>query len=92
MNRHEALAVLARALAEYRSLSYAELRSRIGDSAGSEEVGPSGTEYQIEVQAFWDAEPEGNIRVQGSISAGLWRQFVPLGDDFIMAPDGTLLD
>lgn len=42
-----------------------------------------------EVQAFWDDEPDGAIRVMASIDDGGWRAFVPLTEDFILAPDGT---
>ena len=92
MNPEEAMSVLTVVLGEHRELSYSELKQRIGSSLLRELVSPSGTEYQIEVQVFWDAKQEGNIRVQGAVSAGFWRQFVPLVDAFIIAPDGTMVE
>jgi len=86
------MSVLTVVLGEHRALSYSALKQRIGSSLVRELIGPSGTEYQVEVQAFWDANQEGNIRVQGAVSAGFWRQFVPLVDDFIIAPDGTMVE
>ena len=50
MDKQEALDVLERQLAEYHKLSYAELAARIGDDEQCEDIGPSGAEYQIEVQ------------------------------------------
>jgi len=40
---------------------------------------PSGTWYQIEIEAFWDGEPNEDIRVLGSIDDG----FSPLSEAFI---------
>jgi hypothetical protein len=45
--------------------------------------------YSLEIQFFWDAKPDGAVRVIGSIDDGGWRAFRPLSDDFIRAPDGT---
>ena len=47
--------------------------------------------YQGEIRVFWDAEPDGAIRVMASIDDGGWRAFVPLTEDFILAPDGTFV-
>jgi hypothetical protein len=52
----------------------------------------SGTWYQGEVQVMWDDKPDGAIRVMASIDDGGCRAFVPLTDDFILAPDGTFVD
>ena len=54
MDKQEALAALERQLAEYRKLSYAELAARVGDDEQCEVTGPSGAEYQIEIQFLWD--------------------------------------
>ena len=92
MDKQEALAVLERQLAEYRRLSYAELAARIGDDEQCEVIGPSGTEYQIEVQFLWDGQPDGNIRVFGGIDDGtMLAAFRPVCSSIIMAPDGRLL-
>lgn len=52
-------------------------------------TGPSGTVYQIEIEAFWDGRPGGEIRMMGSIDDGGLRALMPLTDDFIIRPDGT---
>lgn len=52
MNREEALGLLNAKLDGYRKLSYAELAARIGDEEFPEVVGPSSTEYQMEIQTF----------------------------------------
>jgi hypothetical protein len=92
MDKIEALTVLEQQLAEYRKLSHAELAARVGDEEQCEVTGPSGTEYQIEVQFLWDGPPDGNIRVFGGIDDGrLLAAFRPVCSSIIMAPDGRLL-
>ena len=92
MNKQEALAVLERQLAEYRKFSHTELAARIGDDEQCEVIGPSGTEYQIEVQFLWDGPPDGNIRVFGGIDDGtMLAAFRPVCGSIIMAPDGRFL-
>ena len=49
-------------------------------------TGQNGTKYQIEIQAFWDDKPGGNIRVTGNIDDGGLRVFIPLTDGFIKGP------
>jgi hypothetical protein len=53
--------------------------------------GPSGTWYQIEIQAVWDARKSGDLRVIGSIDDGTWRALRPRSSDFIVRPDGTFV-
>lgn len=68
-----------------------DLRNEVGRSQRFEVTGKSGTSYQGEVQVFWDGEPDGAIRVIASVDDGGWRAFVPLSEDFILAPDGTFV-
>jgi hypothetical protein len=53
--------------------------------------GPSGAEYQVEIEAVWDSRQKGHVRVIASIDDGGWRAFVPLCDSFIKAPDGSFV-
>jgi len=91
MNRGEALAVLEQHLGRYRSLTYAELLPLLNEGVTLEVVGPGGTTYQIEIEAVWDGEPGGDLRVFGMIDDGGWRAFAPLTSDFIICPDGTFV-
>lgn len=90
MNEAEARAVLSERLLEYRALSYAELRLRIGGSDVREVRAPSGVRYQVDIIVVWDAEPEGAIRVIGSVDDGGLRAFRPLTDSFILSAAGGL--
>jgi len=93
MNREEALGLLNAKLDAYRKLSYAELAARIGDEEFPEVVGPSSTEYQMEIQIRWDHKPGGDIRVMGSIDDGTFRgAFKPVCSDLIVNPDEQDLD
>ena len=91
MNKVEARRLLHDQLQPWRERSYADLRSEIGASRHFERTGQSGTSYQGSVSVFWDDKPNGAIRVAASIDDGGWRAFVPLTDDFILAPDGTFV-
>ena len=87
MNKEEAKKIIQAELEHFRAKPYAELIQMIG--AGpitGERIGPSGQWYQIEVEAFWDGQPDGDIRVLGSIDDGGLRAFSPLSDDFIKSP------
>jgi hypothetical protein len=52
---------------------------------------PSGQPFQIEILGFWDDRRSGNLRVHAAIDDGGWSAFIPLGDDFIKAPDGSFV-
>jgi hypothetical protein len=91
MNKIEALSVLHGQLQPWRERSWAQLREDVSQSHRFEVTAASGTRYQGEVQVFWDDKPDGAIRVMASIDDGGWRAFVPLTDDFILAPDGTFI-
>jgi hypothetical protein len=91
VNENEARALLRRHLLAYRSRSHPDLASLIGHPQHLDVTGASGAPYQIEVEAFWDDEPGGNIRVLGTIDDGGLRALKPLADDFIIAPDGTFV-
>jgi hypothetical protein len=92
MERNEAHELLRQQLDRHRTRSHRELQSLIAEPEVIELVGPSGTRFCIEVLAVWDSQVGGDIRVIGSIDDGGWRAFKPLTDDFIMRPDGTLVE
>lgn len=91
MDRNEAQGLLREHLDRYRARSHHELQSLIAAPEVVELVGPSGTRFCIEIVTVWDSKVGGDIRVIGSIDDGGWRAFVPLTDDFIIRPDGTLV-
>ena len=91
MNKKEATSILVKQIEYCRELDYKELISLIENIETFQVIGETGTQYQIEIQAFWDDQPNGNIRVLGSIDDGGIRSFVPLSADFIVAPDGTFI-
>jgi hypothetical protein len=62
-----------------------------GDSETFEIVGRSGKRYQVETEAFWDAEDEGPLRVFTLIDDDGWQVFAPMSESFILAPDGSFV-
>lgn len=92
MNKTEYLDLLAPIISDYRRRDYAFwLPYLSGEPIVSEIVAPDGTECCIEINAFWDDKPDGDIRVVFSIDDGKWRAFVPVTDSFIIAPDGSFV-
>ncbi len=91
MDRQEAARQLRRALNDYARRSRADLADLIGRVEAYSREGPSGVVYQIEVEAHWDSEPGGTIRVLGSIDdGGLRSSFVPIADGFLVDVDGVV--
>jgi len=86
MNKKEAEVILDEYLSRYKSRPFAELLELLGEGHQFEITAPSGKEYQIEIQAFWDANPDGDLRVIGSIDDGWWRAYFPLTDGFVVSP------
>lgn len=91
MNAIEAQKVLAERLAKLRALAYRDLVKRV-DSFLTEEIArDSERSWQLEFQVLWDDEPEGNIRVVGTIDDGGLRSFVPLTGGFVKSPSGEIV-
>jgi hypothetical protein len=57
----------------------------------SRAVDNSGVEYQIEIEAFWDDQAAGHLRLVASIDDGGWRALAPITDGFVVAPDGSFI-
>ena len=92
MHTEEARAVLAEKVAEYRKKGYQQLLELLDNPIGIEAIGPSGTTYNLEVEAMWDHEPKPDLRVFVALDDGsLWRSISPLVEDFIILPDGSFV-
>jgi hypothetical protein len=91
MNKEEAREVLQQQMSVYRQHKYVDLVSLIGDTDAFSVDGPSGAEYQIEIEVFWDAKPYEAVRAMGGIDDGGLSAFAPLTNDFIMDPDGSFV-
>ena len=92
LDGHEAKTILSGELERLRRLSYDELVARfLSRQETVEVVGPSGAQYQVQLQADWDDDPAGNLRVVAAIHDGGWRRFLPLAQVFVRAPDGSFV-
>ena len=93
MDKTEARAVLTHQLASYRVRAYAELVKLVGTNSTLEIRGPSGAEYQIEIDVLWDSPRDrADVRVIGAIDDGrLPGALLPMCDSFIMTPDGRFV-
>ena len=92
MDKEEARQILGEEVAKLRQRSYDDLRdSLLRGSQTFEVVGPSGTDYQVEIDAVWDSKKDGPLRVFALIDDGGIRSLAPMSDSFIVAPDGSFL-
>jgi hypothetical protein len=93
VDKAEARHVLAQELSPYRSRSYSDLVKSVGATSVVQVHGPSGTEYQVEIEVMWDPPRDKSvIRVLGAIDDGrLPGALTPLCDSVIVAPDGTFV-
>jgi len=92
MDLDEAKQVILSELEPYREKSYSELISLMDEIYTYEKKGPSGVEYQIEIQLMWDGEKGGDVRAMGNIDDGGLRAFLPLSECFIKSPLGIFID
>ena len=83
--------VLDQWLTKLRAVSYRELASRVDSVTTDEVVRDSERSWQLEIQVFWDDQPNGNVRVMVSVDDGGLRAFVPLSGSFIKAPSGEFV-
>ena len=93
MKKHELLAMLTPIFAENRKHNYAYWLPYVAFTAPivSYPIAPDGTKCCIEISAFWDDQPDADIRVAFAIDDGGWRSICPVGADFIIAPDGSFV-
>jgi hypothetical protein len=92
MDEHEAREILSRQIENARSRNYEDLIRLILEPVTHEVMGASGTWYQVEWNAVWDDKRTRHLRVLINIDDGTqeWTRR-PLGEDFIMAPDGSFV-
>lgn len=92
MNKAEASSILYAEILKYRAKSYSDLLYLLERQDCFKVIGSAGVIYQLEIQAFWDACPHGVLRVHGSIDDRGLRSFFPLGQDFLISPNGQLIE
>lgn len=89
MDRSEAGSIAESVVAELRSAGYDELTRRLEGKVETREVtGPSGTDYQVEVQGMWEGGRPGPLLVIVGVDDGSLRgAFSPVNRSFTVTPD-----
>lgn len=93
MDKREARQILQAELVPFRAKPYAELVEMIGaEPVTVQRTGPSGREYQTELEVFWNDRPQGDVIVMGFIDDGGWKaSFFPLCVSFVKSLSGEFL-
>jgi hypothetical protein len=92
MDKLEARRILDRRIAELREEPYERLKSHWLHQPDCEQItADSGAKYQVEIEALWDDEFAGHLRLVASIDDGGWRALVPITEGFIVASDGSFV-
>ena len=91
MDKDEARLVAAQQLRRYRERTRAQLLELLDEPDVFLVKGPSGKSYQVSVQALWDREDGGDLRVLVGVDGGGWSTLSPLCEDFIIRPDGSFV-
>jgi len=91
MDKAEARLVAEKDLEFYRAMSYEQIAAKVGKQENFERISENGEAYQIEFDFFYDDNESGNIRVGGTVSYSRLTDFLPVSNDFIIAPDGKFI-
>ena len=91
MSHEVAYEFINQEISSLHTQSYADLVARIGKAEHKEFLAHDGNHYVLEVEIFWDSKKGGDIRVMVCADGGGMSAFVPLCEDFVMAPGGILL-
>ena len=83
MDKAEAKRILDEHLARYRNWSYAELIQLRDLHHKAKIKGPSGTNYNFELEVDWEKDPDGPVRVSASVNDGNVKDFTPVSDSFV---------
>jgi hypothetical protein len=86
VDKQIALACLAVESAELKRKSYADLAELIDNPRSKVVMGADGKQYQLEIQAVWNARKDGDLRVIVAVDDGGLRAFMPLTDAFLVSP------
>lgn len=78
MSKEKSKNIAEKAIAPFRQKSWLELKGQIGTQTCTEILDSSGKKYQIEIEVFWDSEPDQDIRVHAALSYNFLTSFFPI--------------
>ena len=93
MKKAAFLDILGPIVADYRNRDYSFWLPHVASTEPivSYPFAVDGTKCCVEINAFWDSKPAGDVRVTFDIDDGGLRALMPIGTDFIIASDGTFV-
>jgi len=91
MNKVITHGLIMRELGALKTCPYQSLQELIGKPMSKNVIGPDGKEYQLSVEAVWDGDPGGDLRVIVSVDDKGWKALFPINSSFIMSPTGEVV-
>jgi hypothetical protein len=92
MNKEEARAIAEQQLVPFRAKSYVQLTSLLVAPVYLTSTASSGQTYNVKIEAVWDDQQDGDLRVWALIDDGsLIAAVLPQRVDFIMRRDGSFV-
>jgi hypothetical protein len=83
--KREARRIARSVVAELEEHTPDDIWSSFSTPSSRMEQGDDGRTYHVEIQAMWDADPNGDIRVVVSVDSGGWSSLAPASEGFIVA-------
>ncbi len=90
-NAAEAKAVLRTFMEPYRRSTHTDLAQLVSKRKAVQLRGPTGSEYEIKVDAHWDDQPGADVSVCGTINDHGWCACQDIYELFSMSPEGTIV-
>jgi hypothetical protein len=93
MEKKVAEEIIENEIAILRKCLYQSLRDKFLDNPQVKEImGSDGKNYEVEIEAFWDDRPGGDLRVIVNVSGkSMWRTISPYTENFIISPTGEFI-
>lgn len=92
MDRARAAAIAEEYVSRLSARPFVELRALVDEGEQHQEEGIAGRTFTVDVEAFWELSPGGNLRVIVSVDGGGLSAWNPVTRHFVMSPSGALVE
>lgn len=92
MDRARAAEIAEQHIARLSTRSFEMLQLLVDEPERHEAQGTAGRIWQVDIEAFWELTPGGNLRVIVSVDGGGISAWVPVTRAFVISPSGAFVD